>query len=74
MPDEKRNFTVGGTVWVWADPGRWQAATVVAITDAGIKVRLSKIDPPDNLEVPPNCVRHRDFARHGADRPRKKPQ
>jgi hypothetical protein len=70
MPDEQQQFTVGGLVWVWTDVGRWCSGTVVDVSEAAVKVRLSKIHHPHHIEVTPDCLRPRNFLMHGADRPR----
>lgn len=73
MPDEKPQYAVGSLVWVWAETGRWITGTVIEVAESLIKVRLSKIHHPHHIDVDPKFLLPRDFGRHGADRPRKKP-
>lgn len=74
MPDENPQFDIGSLVWVWADTGRWRSGTVIEAAESAMKVRLSKIHHPHHIEVDYKFLLPRDFDRHGADRPRGKPQ
>jgi hypothetical protein len=73
MPDENPQLSVGSLVWVWADPGRWLTGTVVEVAEPTVTVRLSNRHNPEQIDIERQFLLPRDFQRHGADRPRKKP-